>query len=157
TVAQGETLFGIARRYGVTSAQIRALNPELGETLEVGTVLRLPAGARAPGQPARTDDSERTTTRRASSGDDERPAARRASSDDEERPSTTRRPSAEREQTPRTTGRTRRHTVAAGETLYGIARKYGVTVDAIRRANRLENDTVRPGQALTIPAAAPQR
>ncbi|HEU4560043.1 MAG TPA: LysM peptidoglycan-binding domain-containing protein, partial [Longimicrobium sp.] len=132
-VASGETLFGIARRYSVTTAQIRALNPDLGETLEIGTVLRLPAGARAPGQPAasRDDDEPR------------RPAASR-DDDDDDRPAPTR-PSA----------RTRRHTVAAGETLYGIARRYGVTVDAVRRANRLEGDTVRPGQALVIPAAPP--
>jgi LysM repeat protein len=150
TVASGETLFGLARRYGVTTAQIRALNPDLGETLETGTVLRLPAGARTPAQregddddrpaprraAAADSDSDRSTTRRPSttSGDTDRPAARTAA------------------------GRTRRHTVAAGETLYGIARRYGVTVDAIRRANRLEGDTVRPGQALVIPAApAPQR
>jgi membrane-bound lytic murein transglycosylase D len=134
-------LFGIARRYGVTTAQLHAVNPDLGETLEIGTVLRLPAGARA--QPARSDDDERPAPRRASSGNDERPTTRRASSD--------------RDAAPRPAGRARRHTVAAGETLYGIARKYGVSVDAIRRANRLESDTVRPGQALTIPAAAPQR
>lgn len=143
TVAAGETLFGIARRYGVTTAQLRAVNPDLGETLEIGTVLRLPAGARAPAQPARSGDDERPTTRRASSDDDERPTTRRASSD--------------RDAAPRPAGRARRHTVVSGETLYGIARKYGVTVDAIRRANRLESDTVRPGQALIIPAATPRR
>jgi LysM repeat protein len=48
---------------------------------------------------------------------------------------------------------TRTHTVAAGETLFGIARRYGVTVDAIRTANDLETDQVRTGQRLVIPAA----
>ncbi|HET7232540.1 MAG TPA: LysM peptidoglycan-binding domain-containing protein [Longimicrobium sp.] len=150
TVAAGETLFGIARRYGVTSAQIRALNTDLGETLEIGTVLRLPAGARAPAQPAPRAAADRDTG-------DERPSTRRATADadDDERPAA-RRTTAARAETPRpAAGRARRHTVAAGETLFGIARKYGVTVDAIRRANRLESDTVRPGQALAIPAAAP--
>jgi LysM repeat protein len=41
--------------------------------------------------------------------------------------------------------------VASGETLFGIARKYGVTVDAIRAANQLEGDRVRIGQTLVIP------
>jgi membrane-bound lytic murein transglycosylase D len=131
-VASGETLFGIARRYAVTTAQIRALNPDLGETLETGTVLRLPAGARAPGQAtAPTRDAEPRRPAASRDDDDERPAPAR--------PST----------------RARRHTVAAGETLYGLSRRYGVTVDAIRRANDLEGDTVRPGQALVIPAAPP--
>ncbi len=132
TVASGETLYGIARRYAVTTAQLRALNPDLGETLEVGTVLRLPAGARAPAQPAARDDDE---------GGDERPAAT-------PRRTTTARDTAAR----RTPARGRRtHTVAAGETLFGIARRYGVSVDAIRAANRLEGDRLRPGQTLVIP------
>ncbi|HSU13872.1 LysM peptidoglycan-binding domain-containing protein [Longimicrobium sp.] len=141
TVASGETLYGIARRYGVTSAQIRALNPDLDETLDVGTVLRLPAGARAPAQSS----------------------VRPGSPDDEDRPATARRPSPSRADTAsrrtatpaRTPGR-RTHTVAAHETLFGIARKYGVSVDAIRRANRLEGDALRPGQTLVIPAPVPK-
>ncbi len=149
TVAAHETLFGIARRYGVTSAQIRAVNPDLGETLEIGTVLRLPAGARAPASRADAAADER-----------DRPAAPRrtsTASDDDGQPPT-RRPAADRDEAPRPAARgARRHTVVAGETLYGLARKFGVTVDAIRRANRLESDTLRPGQALVIPAAPPQR
>jgi LysM repeat protein len=47
--------------------------------------------------------------------------------------------------------------VQAGETLYGLARRYGVGVDAIRAANRLSGDTLRPGQRLVIPAAPAPR
>lgn len=134
-VVEGETLFGIARKYGVTTAQIRALNPELvpGE-LAAGTVLRLPAGARAPAA-----DSARTETRR------------RASVETEAAPE--RRPATET----RTPARGRRtHTVAAHETLYGIARQYGVTVDALKAANHLTGDALRVGQTLVIPAAPPR-
>ena len=46
---------------------------------------------------------------------------------------------------------TRTHRVAPGETLWGIARRYGVTVEEVRAANRLEDDRVRIGQTLTIP------
>ncbi len=45
----------------------------------------------------------------------------------------------------------RTHTVAAGETLWSIARRYNVTPEQIRTANRLPNDIVRPGQRLVIP------
>jgi LysM repeat protein len=123
TVATGETFYGIARRYGVTAAQLRALNPDVDmNELEVGDVLRLPAGARdsrAPAQPARTGTGT--------------PA----------RPSTP--------QTQPRGGRT--HTVAQGETLFGIARRYGVTVAALREANEMESDQVRTGQRLVIPPA----
>ncbi len=52
---------------------------------------------------------------------------------------------------PAATPRTRTHTVAQGETLWSIARRYNVTVDQLRAANRLQGDNVRIGQTLTIP------
>jgi len=42
------------------------------------------------------------------------------------------------------------HTVAKGETLYAVSRKYGTTVDAIKAANRLNSNTLFPGQQLAI-------
>ena len=52
------------------------------------------------------------------------------------------------------------HEVAAGETLYSIARKYNVTPDAIATANSIQDINVIPvGSKLKIPAAGqtPQR
>ncbi len=46
-------------------------------------------------------------------------------------------------------------TVAPGETLYTLARRYGVTVDMIARANGLTTVYVRPGMSLMIPRADP--
>jgi nucleoid-associated protein YgaU len=45
------------------------------------------------------------------------------------------------------------HRVRPGDTLWGIARRYDVTPEAILEANDLENDRVRLGQILSIPAA----
>ena len=52
----------------------------------------------------------------------------------------------------------RMHVVARGETLSLIAARHGVGVDSIREANRRRDDTVRVGEALTIPlmASAPK-
>lgn len=44
-----------------------------------------------------------------------------------------------------------RYVVRRGDTLGGIARHRGVTVDAIRRANRIRGDLIRVGQNLLIP------
>ncbi|MGO4886787.1 LysM peptidoglycan-binding domain-containing protein [Anaerobacillus sp. MEB173] len=40
--------------------------------------------------------------------------------------------------------------VAAGDTLWTISRQFNTTVDNIKRANNLTNDTIRVGQVLTI-------
>ena len=48
----------------------------------------------------------------------------------------------------------RRYTVQAGDTLRSIAERFGVTVQAILRANRLtaaQGDALRPGQEIIIP------
>lgn len=46
------------------------------------------------------------------------------------------------------------HRIARGETLYSIAKKYGVTVDLLQRSNGITDPTrLRSGQELTIPRA----
>lgn len=46
----------------------------------------------------------------------------------------------------------RTHVVAQGETLFGLARRYGVSVDNLRSANKLPDNNIRIGQRLVIPA-----
>lgn len=48
---------------------------------------------------------------------------------------------------------TRRYVVQSGDTLWDIAHRYNVAVDALQRANA-DVDTLRPGASLTIPGAA---
>lgn len=50
------------------------------------------------------------------------------------------------------TGATQRHTVTRGETLSGIAAKYGVNMATLREMNSLKRDVVWVGQRLKVPA-----
>jgi N-acetylmuramoyl-L-alanine amidase len=43
-----------------------------------------------------------------------------------------------------------KHTVKAGESLFIISKKYGTTVNALKRDNGLKKDTIYPGQVLRI-------
>lgn len=46
---------------------------------------------------------------------------------------------------------TRSHTVAKGDTLYSLSRRYGTTVEAIQRANGLNGTLIRLGDSIKIP------
>lgn len=52
-----------------------------------------------------------------------------------------------------------RHTVSRGDTLSLIARRYGVSVAALKAGNSLRSSVIRPGQVLKLPpqTAAPSR
>ena len=43
------------------------------------------------------------------------------------------------------------YTVGSSDTLYGISRKFGVSVEAIKRANGLKSDIIHGGMTLKIP------
>jgi hypothetical protein len=45
----------------------------------------------------------------------------------------------------------RTHTVARGDTLYSLSRRYGVSVSAIQSANGIRGTTIQVGQRLRIP------
>ena len=48
-------------------------------------------------------------------------------------------------------------TVQAGDTLYKLARRHGVSVDALTQANGLTNHIIRPGQVLVLPGRGAAR
>lgn len=100
-VARGDTLSGLARRYGVTVAQIQQANNLRGTVIWIGQRLIIPGGASVTTAPA----AAATVT----------------------------------------------HVVARGDTLSGLAQRYGVTVRAIQQANNLTGTQIRIGQRLTIP------
>lgn len=53
---------------------------------------------------------------------------------------------------PAPTSRATVHTVVRGDTLWGIGKKYGVTIDSIKQANGLTSDVAVLGAKLQIPA-----
>lgn len=114
-VRRGETVSGIARRYGVSTDDVMAANRVArARSLQVGTTLYIPVGGAGAG--AALAEPE--------------PVSR----------------------APLT------HIVRRGETLSGIAARYGVTQASIRTANDLPaSGAIRAGQRLAIGSGAPAR
>jgi membrane-bound lytic murein transglycosylase D len=143
TVARGETLSGIARQYGTTVAALQEANAisnpsalRAGATLIVhrprtgatSSAVRAVASRESePAAPGQTDDRTPIRPAPAAASPPAGPAAGAPAA-------------------------AAMHRVAAGETLWSIARLHGVSVDDLRRWNALPDDRITPGRALIVGA-----
>ncbi|GAE36979.1 LysM peptidoglycan-binding domain-containing protein [Halalkalibacter akibai] len=160
-VVAGDTLSGIAARYGVSVIALREANQLSTDFLRIGQSLTIPNGVHIPTQqPVTTGQSHQVVNGDTLSGIAARYGttvnalreANRLTSDIIRIGQTLTIPNGSQppvQQQPVTTGAS--HQVVAGDTLSGIAARYGTTVNALREVNRLTNDIIRIGQTLTIP------
>jgi membrane-bound lytic murein transglycosylase D len=138
-VRRGDSLGRIAQNSGVSQARIRALNPRTNwDKLPIGHRVKLPSAA------ARTiaARSEAAATSSAST------AARSTGS------ATSSSSTAPALAASQSAAASSHHIIRPGETLWGIARKHGVSVAELQKANRLKDATIAPGRSLVIPTAS---
>jgi len=134
TVRKGDYLTKLAREHGVDVAQLVAWNGLASETVTPGQRLRLraPAEEEAAAPVAR---KQTKSTAKASAAVAVEAAPRRAAP---------RRAAAARE-LPQV------HRVQAGDTLFSLSRRFGVSVQVLRELNHLTSDEVKLGQKLLVP------
>ncbi|MDG5788446.1 LysM peptidoglycan-binding domain-containing protein [Evansella sp. AB-P1] len=166
TVVSGDTLSGIAVKYGTTVNAIKTANNLTNDFLRVGQALTVPGGE-VSASPYEKPTQERATTYTVISGDtlsgiavkygttvNAIKTANNLTNDFLRVGQTLTVPGGEVSASPYekpTQERATTYTVISGDTLSGIAVKYGTTVNAIKTANNLTSDFLRVGQALTIP------
>jgi len=133
-VQQGDTLYGISKRYGVSLAALIDINGLAhGSSIKPGQQLVLPATG--------------TATRPAVA---EQPAGRAPLARTATPP-----PAATAPAPVATAGWEGRHTLKPGESLYGIARQHHVTLAELQRVNGITEPTrVRAGTVLSVPGKA---
>lgn len=117
-IQKGETIYSIARSYGVTVQDILNLNGISDpRKVQAGQRIRIPPNPETPEQAAPVPAAETAGTVTAG------------------------------------TGNGIQHQVVRGEAFYGIARRYGITVQDLRAANNLTEDYVlKAGDWLHIPS-----
>lgn len=147
-VESGQTLYAIAQQYGTTVERLRALNELEGSQIAVGQELRVPATtAPAPEGRHRIQDGE-TLYGIAARYDVPADSLIAANPDLELSGSL---PVDSLLTLPRTF-QPIAYDVQRGNTLIGIAEKFGVSVEAIREENGLRGSGLQIGQRLEIPA-----
>jgi LysM repeat protein len=112
TVVEGESIYVIAKKYGVTESDIYELNPKSkGALLQLKTVLLIPS---KPKKTAISDEKKKKNTSKNSES-------------------------------------TEIHTAVAGESLYVIAKKYGISLEKIKEINpNLNPDAIQIGDKINI-------
>lgn len=123
TVVRGDSLWSIAKRNNLSVSELAAAN-----NLRASSMLKVDQKLIIPGQAIVSNPSYGAATEKAT-----QPA-----------------PKAKAPAAPST--QTMTHEVESGQTLGGIARKYGVSVGSIATANNISDPAkIRPGQKLIIP------
>lgn len=131
TVKKGETLASISKKLKVSRA-------DLAEANYLTTRAKLPTGAQLiiPREPPLLNIAPAADLLVASNTIEAAPV-----------PETVRRPA------PQPAATSQVHRVKSGDTLFSIARRYGLTVDQVRAQNKIRGSAIQVGQRLTIKKA----
>ncbi|MCF1753299.1 LysM peptidoglycan-binding domain-containing protein [Mariniradius sediminis] len=145
TVAQGETMFSISKRYNVAVGDIISWNKLSGSDLAVGQKLEIRTNA-ASAKASATVPAAATTQPKPSQPLENRPSTPAPQNQNIEKPAAPTQV-ANNAQLP---GDWITHTVAQGETLFSISQKYNSSVDDIRSWNGLGSNSISVGQKLKV-------
>ena len=144
TVKNGDTLYGIARMYGLSVDELKRLNNLTSNTLSIGQVLKVSGSTIPSGENyyiVKAGDSLYKIANMYDTTVDELKRLNNLSSN---------LLSIGQKLIVPTIGN-RTYTVKSGDTLYSIAREYNTTVSAIQSLNNLSTSTLSIGQKLLIP------
>lgn len=146
TVQRGDSLYSIAKKLGTTIEDLKSTNNLTTDNLSIGQVLKIPESS---------SDEEKTTTYTVQSGDSLYSIARKFGTTVDTLKSinnlTTNLLSiGQKLQVPTEDTTQNTYTVQSGDSLYTIARKFGTTIDTLKKLNNLSSNLLSIGQILII-------
>lgn len=148
TVKKGDSLYQIAKKYNTTVDKLKKTNNLTSNTLNIGQVLTIPEATEEPGVGY--------TYYTVQKGDSLYQIAKRYNTTIEKLKNINNLTSTllsigQQLKVPTTTENYTLYTVAKGDSLYQIAKKYNITVNDIKSLNNLTNNVLSIGQELKIP------
>ena len=141
-VKKGDTLYSIAKRYGITVDELKRANNLTSNTLSINQKLVIPAATEENIYVVKKGDTLYSIAKRYGITVDELKRANNLTSNTLSINQKLVIPAATEENI---------YVVKKGDTLYSIAKRYGITVDELKRANNLTSNTLSINQKLIIP------
>ncbi len=178
-VRKGETLRGLAKRYGVPQEVLSQIN---GQTLKPGEYVMIPASSKGEAVPGRLTKTRTIATKRSNyvvgkndnmwsitrkfkvsaktlllanglaSSKGIKPGMKLYIPDSNEQAAkkTGKQAAKAREQVAKAREQVVKYTVREGDTLFAVSRKFGVTAEALKDWNKLKGTNIRPGDNLKV-------
>ncbi|MDE6141906.1 MAG: LysM peptidoglycan-binding domain-containing protein [Bacilli bacterium] len=160
-IKSGDTLYSIAQKHNTTVDEIKKLNNLTTNTLTVGNTLKLPAPIET--KPATPSTPSGGNTYTVKSGDtlygiaskynttvDEIKKLNNLKSNTLTIGSVLKLPSQSTVTSPSTESNPNTYIVKSGDTLYSIAKQFGLTVDKLKSLNKKTNNLISIGEVLTV-------
>lgn len=146
-VKKGDTLYGIARKFGLTVTELKKLNNLISNSLSIGDVLKVSKS---------TSNINGDNTYTVKKGDSLYSIAQKYKTDVDTLKRLNNLTSNNLSinqilKIPKQSQTNQVYTVEKGDNLYGIARKFNTTVAAIKKLNNLDSDNLSISQKLLIP------
>ena len=125
-VKKGDTLASLARKYDISSTEIKKVNHLQSDKLKTGQTLRIEKGDVEPNREQKQD----------SHGDNKKGQVKASTKSATEKTTDT--------------PVVKTYTVKKGDSLNKIARENNMTLDKLRQLNKLGNDGINPGQVVKV-------
>lgn len=148
TVASGETLYGIARKYQINFNDLLKANPQIqNNSIQIGDVLKVPVAAKA-----NTNTQQQPQNTSVQKGVSSHPFAGATGSEPVKvEKNTIVQPKQQIDNAIQNkTFQTIEHVVQEKQTLYAISKIYNVSVDDIKAWNHLDGNDIKVGSRLII-------
>lgn len=154
-VQEGESLITIAMRYNTSVMKLRELNNLQRDVVRPGDEIIINEGVKQGATvqtPSTATSSTQTVLPVATATEQQKAEVKKGTSKDDPKIN---KPNKKEEQFKAKEKKDKRskpktHKIQKGETTYRIAQKYGVTVEQIRKWNKLRNDNLQIGQELRV-------